>query len=211
MGWSFEHRDRGTSNLDFFRQQFDPANGYALLDGATVGGTFYGALRQPDGKVTAMVVLTKWIPNDYHNFGTKDMTESWGPVEARCPERILDMLSSTEDLFGETQYETVCDEHRVGCDVQYGPENEGKWRGWDKDHVNQQTQPTGARANADDWRARCREYRAALAKVKPGTRVYLQGRPYEAVDLKRNVFRHEHGYKVRIPWWRSVTPVVVPA
>lgn len=97
MGWSYEHRDKGTSNFDWFKQDWSP--GYELLDGATVGGTFYGALRRPDGLVTAVVILTRWAPNDHFNFGTKSMTESWGPVEDRCPQRILDLLSPVEDLF----------------------------------------------------------------------------------------------------------------
>jgi len=169
MGWSFEHRDKGTSNLDYFREGW--SEGYELLDGATVGGTFYGALRRPDGKVEAVVNLTRWVPNDYFNFGYKSMTESWGPGESRCPQRILDMLSPVEELYPE------------GSDA----------RQW-----------------ASEWRERCREYRDAMAKVKVGTRLFLQGKVYEVLDLRRNIFRHEHGYRVRIPWWRSVTPQVVP-
>lgn len=105
MGWDFTHRERGTSNVEYFGRDF--ADGYELLDGATVGGTFYGALRQPDGSVTATVTLTRWVPRDYFNFGTKDMTESWGPVENRCPVRILDMLTPTDD--------TVANEWRARC------------------------------------------------------------------------------------------------
>ena len=112
MGWSFEHRDKGTSNLEHFRAQW--GEGYDLLDGATVGGVFYGALRIPGGKVTAVVILTKWVPRDWFNFGEKSMTESWGPTEARCPERILDMLSPAEELYvGDSL--TWATEWRAAC------------------------------------------------------------------------------------------------
>jgi hypothetical protein len=202
MGWTYEHRDRGTSHAAYFQAMY--SEGWQIIDSATVGGTFYAAVRNPDGKVEAHVSLIRWAPHDLYNFGHKDMTESWGPTEARCPDRILDQLDSTESLYGETRYNVECDEHRVGCEVQYGPQNEGKWRGWDKPHVNQRTVPTGSRAAADDWRAACRAYNARVGQVKRGTLLRHGDNVYEALDLRRNIFRNvAGGYRTRWSWWRS--------
>jgi len=184
MGWSFEHRDKGTSNLEHFRKAW--AEGYELLDGATVGGTFYGALRRPDGLVEAVVILTKWVPRDWFNFGEKSMTESWGPTEARCPERILAMLSPTELLFGVPEYETVEQNGRTFLRGKNG----AAW--------------------AIEWRKACRDYHARVGKVKRGTVIRHAGTEYTAVDLRRNLFRG-NGITYRFPHWRTVNFEVIPA
>ena len=91
MGWVFQHRRTGTSNQDWFQQHF--GEGHQILDMATVKGTVYGAVKLPDGRVEAVVILTRWVRGDQHNFGYKDMDESMGPCEDECPARILDRLS----------------------------------------------------------------------------------------------------------------------
>lgn len=113
MGWDFQHRERGTSNADLMAANL--ADGYELLDSATVGGVFYGAVRDPQGDVFAQVTLTKWVPSDWFNFGKKDMDESMGPNEARCPDRILDLLTPTTSVWAN-EWRAKCREHnaRVG-------------------------------------------------------------------------------------------------
>lgn len=90
MGWTFTHREKGISNLDWFRGEFSSAE---LLDVATKGGVAYGALRTPEGDVVALVILTRWVRGDYYNFGYKDMDEGMGPCEDDCPRRIFDLLT----------------------------------------------------------------------------------------------------------------------
>ena len=98
MGWDYTNRPKGISNLEWFRSM-GWSDGYELLDGMTVGGVFYGALRLPDGNVTATVSLIRWVPADYFNFGKKDMSEDMGPYEAHCPARILDMLTEPQSDY----------------------------------------------------------------------------------------------------------------
>jgi len=111
MGWSYTHRDKGTSNVEYFRADWERGGTYQLLDGATVGGTFYAAIRGQDGEVFAAVTLTRWV-RDVFNFGTKDMTEHMGPVEARCPDRILDLLTPTTDETANA-WRAKCREHNA--------------------------------------------------------------------------------------------------
>lgn len=96
MGWTFTHREKGTSNLDWFRDEFTGGGG-EIIDMATKGGTAYGAYRTRTGEVRALVILTRWVPKDYYNFGYKDMDESMGPGDDDCPKRIFDLLTPLTD------------------------------------------------------------------------------------------------------------------
>jgi hypothetical protein len=82
------------STQAFFEREFPttlaPAN---ILASATVGGTFYAAVRNPEtGQVWAFVAITQ-RRRDYLGFGYKDMDENMGPNEARAPARVLDKLT----------------------------------------------------------------------------------------------------------------------
>lgn len=183
MGWDFQHRERGTSNADFMAANL--GEGYDMLASATVGGTFYAAVRRPDGLVEAFVTLTKWVPRDYFNFGKKDMTEAWGPVETRCPDRILDLLSPVELLFGVPEYET----ETTSTGTYLRGKNSAAW--------------------AEHWRLQCRKYNERVGKVKRGSTILHAGTRYLAVDLRRNLFRGEFGTLYRFPHWRTVNFEVV--
>ena len=52
-----------------------------------------------DGPVFAVVCLVRWNPRakDGYVFAYKDMDETAGPNEAECPERILALLSPTQN------------------------------------------------------------------------------------------------------------------
>lgn len=93
MGWTTYHRAKGQTDREHFAGEWPQAE---ILDCATVGRTFYAAVkRQGSDEVFAIIVLTRWFRGDYYNFGVKEMDESMGPNEARCPVRILDLLSPT--------------------------------------------------------------------------------------------------------------------
>lgn len=98
MGWSHTYRPKGISNLEWFRKHDGWSDGYELLDVAQVGwNTLYGALKVPKGDVIGIVILMSWSPNSEWNFGTKSMSEDMGPYYYDCPERILDVLTPTDD------------------------------------------------------------------------------------------------------------------
>jgi hypothetical protein len=102
MGWTSTHRDTATPVHDFLVRELIPA-GMRVIDHATVSwNTYYAAVEHLDGaykgKVFAIVVLLKHAPNDYYNISYKAMDESCGPVEDRCPIRILDKLSPLGEL-----------------------------------------------------------------------------------------------------------------
>lgn len=70
-----------------------------------VGRTHYAAVRktifatetEPESvKVFAAITLTRIDNKDYYNFAYKDMDETMGPYEDKCPKAILDLLTPTE-------------------------------------------------------------------------------------------------------------------
>lgn len=68
-----------------------------VLKSAMVGSTYYAAVRNKDGKVWAAVFLTCGrTRHDGTAWGYKDMDESMGPCEDKCPVSILDLLSPTD-------------------------------------------------------------------------------------------------------------------
>ena len=91
MGWVCLHRDRGQSNLDWIRENLVSSEPERLIDCATKGGVIYAAYRSDD-RVVALVILTKWVPNDHFNFCYKDLDEDMGPYEDDCPKRIFELL-----------------------------------------------------------------------------------------------------------------------
>lgn len=107
MGWLYMHRNPrfdGTVT-DYFKRQFEYEGSHCrLIDGALVARTeFYGAVEyiddegfRPKGAVSAIVCLVKFCRGEY-NFGYKDMDETMGPYVYRCPKRILDKLTPTDD------------------------------------------------------------------------------------------------------------------
>jgi hypothetical protein len=91
MGWTGMYRPKGLSNKEFFGRELGIEG--RILDCATIGGVSYAAVDgAPKYPKYALVILMHWSPRDYFNFRYKDMDESMGPCEHRCPTRILDLL-----------------------------------------------------------------------------------------------------------------------
>lgn len=69
------------------------------IKSAMVGNTYYAAVEhiQPDGsrRVWAAITLVKTNIKDYWNFAYKDMDETVGPCECKCPVGILNLLTET--------------------------------------------------------------------------------------------------------------------
>lgn len=94
MGWTFTHKDRDTTVRQFFEKEFhDPT--IKILDVATVGFRECYIAMERKGEVFALVCLLDYRPDDYYNFGYKDMDETMAPYYYNCPERILKILTST--------------------------------------------------------------------------------------------------------------------
>ena len=78
------------------------SNGTQVLQemARTVGGVSW---IKPDGtrEVWCAVFMLQFVPKatDGMTFGYKDMDEGAGPVIARCPERILDLLTETDSKW----------------------------------------------------------------------------------------------------------------
>lgn len=96
MGWTECHKPSGTSYRKFFQEGL---NG-TIIDSHTVHGVFYGAVKSnDDGRVSAIVVLVKPLRDKYLNFGYKWMDETVHPYYYRCPDRILNILSETDNEY----------------------------------------------------------------------------------------------------------------
>ena len=113
MGWTFTHRPRGMSTLEFFREEF----GDGVLDAAATLSEAYIAYQVLDREtrqvrgVIAIVCLIRWS-RDWYNFGYEDMDESMSPP-ARCPERILKLLTPFD--FGSEEANQRSREWRARC------------------------------------------------------------------------------------------------
>lgn len=115
MGWSYEHRPKGQSHLDFFREKFNPD--CTVLDAAM--GTpkeVYVALERPHGDVVPYIFLINWVPNDYHNFGYNGFPAECEPYY-NCPQRILDKLTKVDDRLD-------LDEERMNQVAEWQAENQ---------------------------------------------------------------------------------------
>jgi len=106
VGWTFVWKPKTQSVREFFEQEFrgeypDGSMG-RVLDCAVVNMTeAYIAYERvwPDGRreVSAIVCLLAYRPRDRYNFGYKDMGEGMHPYCYNCPERILKLLTPTNN------------------------------------------------------------------------------------------------------------------
>jgi len=69
---------------------------YEFVDDAMVGTTYYVAIREKEtGRVFCAVYLTG--TRDNYWFGYKGIPEHWKPCQCKCPDKILDQLTPTDD------------------------------------------------------------------------------------------------------------------
>lgn len=118
MGWTSIHAThyRPSGSIDrkaecdaYFLEGLN--RGYFRIEAsAVVGSTYYAAItgvRKSHGELIpeseqltyAVIFPTKVDRGDYWNFSYKCMTEDYGPCEAKCPKRILDRLSPTDNAY----------------------------------------------------------------------------------------------------------------
>jgi hypothetical protein len=122
MGWTY--LQSGRDRIDIIRQQLNyETDAYAqqVIDHAVVGTTVYLLVQrtpkgewQPsstyvndaDGPFRWIAIFLTRKSRDAYDFGYKDMEESMGPVEARCPKRLIAAASPLRhpDPAGEANY-----------------------------------------------------------------------------------------------------------
>lgn len=106
MGWTFTHKEKGSSIKSFFEQEmnYNDKDGYygKVLDCKSKLKTAYIAYEvgNPTGpsRVVGIVCLLHYTKNYDRinfNFGYKDIDECMGPWEDNCPKGILDLLTPT--------------------------------------------------------------------------------------------------------------------
>lgn len=119
MGWTYVQKDQGESVKKFFEKEF--TNG-KIIDCAVVGmQTAYIAYEVNTGdkkEVVALVCLLRFVPNarDGFNFGYKVLDETMGPVAYRCPERILKLLTPTDNEWANQWREKCWENLRIRKD-----------------------------------------------------------------------------------------------
>ena len=81
-------------------------NGLRVLKSVWSGSAYYAAVEPFDisgtaGEAFAVVCLVRWNPKARHSehFGFKDMDESMGPCEARCPASVLSLLGKPRNDY----------------------------------------------------------------------------------------------------------------
>lgn len=108
MGWTFMEKPRDVRGYlnGAYSWTSDDGTVNRVIDSAIVDRTqYYCAVEtvRPDGSrsVWAGVVLLKFAPRarDGLTFGYKDMSETMGPYAWKCPLRILDALTETDDEY----------------------------------------------------------------------------------------------------------------
>jgi len=106
MGWTYSHKDKSETVFDFFSRQFDYENEVSIgkvVDCAVKNfKTAYIAFKVDykktnETKIVAIICLLNYARNSYYNFGYKDMDETMGVFETDCPERILKILTPTDN------------------------------------------------------------------------------------------------------------------
>lgn len=106
MGWTYFEKGL-ESTTDWFKKELEWADenrSSKVLATAIVGRKeAYAAveINYKDGRreVWAAVFLINYVPRakDGMTFGYKDMSEEMGPVVNRCPKKILDLLTPTDN------------------------------------------------------------------------------------------------------------------
>jgi hypothetical protein len=105
MGWLY-HNDklRHQTPVQYITKEFTcegPTGRATVLAAAVVGNTIYAAIRNEDaggGSPYVFAAVILFENNERNGFGYKIMDETMGPYQADCPDRIMRLLSSIEDL-----------------------------------------------------------------------------------------------------------------
>ena len=109
MGWTSYHAENYNKRGDVDRKaecdkiwtqnESDEYPELKVLKSTVIGSVYYGAIAERRGGVTqkvfGVVTHTNVNSRDYYNFCYKDMDETCGPYDIKCPTTILDLLTPT--------------------------------------------------------------------------------------------------------------------
>lgn len=125
MGWTFtnatHYKANGTvdrkaeCNALFNCENVSKQVKYSVLKSVMVGTVYYAAVEitSPGRReVFAAIVLTASNKAQGYDFGYKDMDETEGPCESKCPNSILDLLTPTTSEFAQA-WRQRCREHNA--------------------------------------------------------------------------------------------------
>ena len=103
MGWLYRH-DPIDDPVAYLTGQFNHEDEHRLnrvRGAARVANTVYMAVECTDkatGKSFVLAAVILISNTRKHGFGYKDMTETMGPCECACPDRIMRLLSPVTDI-----------------------------------------------------------------------------------------------------------------
>lgn len=122
MGWTWYHAefykngkpDRKAEMDEKFSWE-DETKTISVLKSTMRGSVYYAAIQRQDKTngektVTAAVCLTGVDTREWFNFGYKDMDETMGPYESKCPKGILDLLTPIDSEWAN-QWRARCREN----------------------------------------------------------------------------------------------------
>lgn len=95
------------AEMDAYFKEEDSVNKkyhFKLLKSAMIGSTYYAAIEKTnnetkESKVFATICLTNTNHKFYDNFSYKDMDETMGPYQYKCPVSILNLLTPTTNKY----------------------------------------------------------------------------------------------------------------
>ncbi len=104
MGYTFINKENRMKMFDFFSNEFNNENDnikFTVLACKTVNKVAYLAVEKINKitgeKLIFAVVCIISYAKDYYNFGYKDIDEFMHPYYYECPDKILNMLTPTEN------------------------------------------------------------------------------------------------------------------
>ena len=122
MGWTWHHASERTSTgkVSPSREVKKLVHGdgflfdyQEVLAEAFAKNVYYAAIRDNrNNEVWCLVCLTGTTTADYYDFGYKTMEDSMGPCYYDCPDRILDLLTPTENEWANEWREKCRENNR---------------------------------------------------------------------------------------------------
>jgi hypothetical protein len=121
MGWTWTHKPKHLSAVQFLRKEFSGPRHEILTDAFVERSEYYALMKMTHadgvGVSHGVVVCLVQFANSDFNIGYKDMSDRCGPNNARCPERILDLADKLDPLHptGEDKCEDWAANWRKRC------------------------------------------------------------------------------------------------
>lgn len=98
MGWTYMNAHGEKNKKALMTRELERYGTVKVLKCAMVNGVYYAAYSptKDPSRVIGIVCLTRLSDGE---FGYKDMEESMGPFESKCPMSIIEMLTPTDSKY----------------------------------------------------------------------------------------------------------------